>query len=445
PAHRRWRWSRRCRSARQQLDLGAQSLNNEDGALIYSGGSIAIGGALDNQRLARGQAADVKNLSATIEADGHLILSAKNLVNERRNVAIEQVTVSLAATDSVFFASFGSHYGYRGNRSRYAIASTGEQTLYFTARVDGVSNPDQVAGAADVHAAHTSTVTMWESNTLTYSAAYGRCTTNCVVLMAPLDYTNPDAIIFGLRGHPSQTAGNEVARTAHQTVLEDRLNPDAGAAAAIRAGGAMQLDIQSSLVNRHGDIQSGGNFTVNASGASVVNEGTTLKRTYKFDNTTHTASYGDYSWKNPDINEVIGRLGGSMGSNAALTINAQDLANTDLQRITAAPTAGLNFLGISLAQNTPAITVSQSALFQAAAPSRQYLIESDSRFTNYRQWLGSDYMLTALSYDPAAVQKRLGDSFYEQKLIRDQVAQLTGRRFLDDHANDEAQYRALMN
>ncbi len=28
-------------------------------------------------------------------------------------------------------------------------------------------------------------------------------------------------------------------------------------------------------------------------------------------------------------------------------------------------------------------------------------------------------------------QKRLGDGFYEQKLINDQIAQLTGKKFLD--------------
>ncbi|MEQ6352936.1 S-layer family protein, partial [Ralstonia pseudosolanacearum] len=37
------------------------------------------------------------------------------------------------------------------------------------------------------------------------------------------------------------------------------------------------------------------------------------------------------------------------------------------------------------------------------------------------------------------------DSFYEQKLVREQVAQLTGRRFLDGYSSDEAQYRALID
>nr|WP_231649600.1 hemagglutinin repeat-containing protein [Ralstonia syzygii] len=74
-----------------------------------------------------------------------------------------------------------------------------------------------------------------------------------------------------------------------------------------------------------------------------------------------------------------------------------------------------------------------------------YLIETDPRFASYRTWLSSDTMLTQLRVDPAQTQKRLGDGFYEQKLIREQVAQLTGRRFLDGYSSDEAQYRALID
>jgi filamentous hemagglutinin len=74
-----------------------------------------------------------------------------------------------------------------------------------------------------------------------------------------------------------------------------------------------------------------------------------------------------------------------------------------------------------------------------------YLIETDPRFANYRSWLSSDYLLEALAIDPAMMQKRLGDGFYEQALVRDQVAELQGRRWLPGYADDEAQYLALMN
>ncbi|MEI8363095.1 MAG: hypothetical protein WCG35_07730, partial [Betaproteobacteria bacterium] len=53
-------------------------------------------------------------------------------------------------------------------------------------------------------------------------------------------------------------------------------------------------------------------------------------------------------------------------------------------------------------------------------------------------------MLKALAYDPVTTTKRLGDGFYEQKLVREQIAQLTGRRFLTGYSNDETEYQALM-
>src|SRR5690606_25478286 len=85
-----------------------------------------------------------------------------------------------------------------------------------------------------------------------------------------------------------------------------------------------------------------------------------------------------------------------------------------------------------------------NSLFRTSPDAGTYLVEADPRFTDYRQWLSSDYMLTRLGYDPVTMLKRLGDGFYEQKLVRDQINQLTGRRFLEGYVNDEEQYRALL-
>lgn len=73
------------------------------------------------------------------------------------------------------------------------------------------------------------------------------------------------------------------------------------------------------------------------------------------------------------------------------------------------------------------------------------LVETDPLFTNYQTWLSSAYMLDALGVQGDAIQKRLGDGFYEQRLINEQVRQLTGQRRLADYRNDDEQYRALMN
>ena len=73
------------------------------------------------------------------------------------------------------------------------------------------------------------------------------------------------------------------------------------------------------------------------------------------------------------------------------------------------------------------------------------LIETDPQFTDRRKWLSSDYMFNALRSDPQNILKRLGDGYYEQRLVRDQVNQLTGRMFLTGYQDLEAQYKGLMD
>ena len=73
------------------------------------------------------------------------------------------------------------------------------------------------------------------------------------------------------------------------------------------------------------------------------------------------------------------------------------------------------------------------------------LIETDPQFTDRKQWLSGDYMFKALRSDPQNILKRLGDGYYEQRLVRDQVNQLTGRMFLTGYQDLETQYKGLMD
>ncbi|WP_258301195.1 polymorphic toxin type 25 domain-containing protein [Escherichia coli] len=87
-----------------------------------------------------------------------------------------------------------------------------------------------------------------------------------------------------------------------------------------------------------------------------------------------------------------------------------------------------------------------SSLFKTnPAVNVPYLVETDPRFTNQKTWLGSDYMQKAFSQNGDNMIKRLGDGFYEQRLIREQVVALTGQRYLDGYSNDEEQFKALMD
>ena len=77
--------------------------------------------------------------------------------------------------------------------------------------------------------------------------------------------------------------------------------------------------------------------------------------------------------------------------------------------------------------------------------SHKYLIETNPELTSLKQFLGSDYMLGNLGYDPDQAQKRLGDGLYEQRLIREAVIARTGQRFLAGLNSDEAMFRYLMD
>ncbi|WP_234706296.1 MULTISPECIES: hemagglutinin repeat-containing protein [Xanthomonas] len=82
--------------------------------------------------------------------------------------------------------------------------------------------------------------------------------------------------------------------------------------------------------------------------------------------------------------------------------------------------------------------------WRSNGPGRRYLIETDPRFVNYDNFISSDFLLDKLGVDPELTQTRLGDGFYEQRLVLDQITQLTGRRYLGNYADGVAQYRALL-
>ncbi|MBP6115608.1 MAG: filamentous hemagglutinin N-terminal domain-containing protein, partial [Neisseriaceae bacterium] len=93
----------------------------------------------------------------------------------------------------------------------------------------------------------------------------------------------------------------------------------------------------------------------------------------------------------------------------------------------------------------PNTRLPNSSLYSIDPNGQDYLVETDPRFTNGKQWLGSDYMLKMMGANPDNRHKRLGDGYYEQRLVSEQVAQLTGNRYLGGYENDEAQFKALMN
>ncbi|WP_428647334.1 hemagglutinin repeat-containing protein, partial [Pseudomonas sp.] len=75
----------------------------------------------------------------------------------------------------------------------------------------------------------------------------------------------------------------------------------------------------------------------------------------------------------------------------------------------------------------------------------KYLIETNPVLTDLKQFMSSDYLLSNLGYNPDDSAKRLGDGFYEQKLIQQAVTARTGQRFINGQDTDEKLFKYLMD
>lgn len=161
-----------------------------------------------------------------------------------------------------------------------------------------------------------------------------------------------------------------------------------------------------------------------------------------------------YHWVDghPHQNHYTYNQGGAAYDNVQAS-TTMDLSVASVQQ-NAAPTsiangaviAGTPNAGNSLTVALPHFSIPNNGLFNIQPqPGKKYLIETDPKFTDYKTFVSSDYMLGRLALDPQTIEKRLGDGFYEQKLIGDQITELTGKRTLAAYTTAEDQYKALMD
>ncbi|MCA8097615.1 hemagglutinin repeat-containing protein [Burkholderia contaminans] len=91
------------------------------------------------------------------------------------------------------------------------------------------------------------------------------------------------------------------------------------------------------------------------------------------------------------------------------------------------------------------LTIPQGGLFKpTTAPNASYVIETNLAFTNQKNFISSDYFFGQLGVDLTHIPKRLGDGFYEQQLVRNEVTALTGKAVLGPYADLQTMYQSLM-
>ncbi len=427
-------------AARGRLDIGASTLDNREHALIFSAGggsdALNIGGMLDADTQAAGRASLILNDSATIESLGGLTIDSARLLNRNLHFRTELARIS-GPTRYLYIQPEGdpekhdaSEYRWEhwSHADRYRHRETGakihdwtqydvQQTEYqtqviesapaliraggnMTLRGDGlVNDKSRIAAGGTLQG---------DLDRLDNVAAVGE---HVIHQTGTSQYTYSRWRGGGRRFHQRKWRG-KIAYAPEDIATTFDLNVSSVAQHAAGAGSGL-------TVTDRRDHQVGG----------AIESG--LVRA------TGTIGPGQITEVRAGVNNV----------DSPATVTGPHV--TDLNAPVPGPTTGVT------GANSDAVTIIRTVQIDTAAPANSlfrtgpdaagYLIETDPRFADYRNWLSSDYMLSQLGHDPAAVHKRLGDGFYEQKLVRDQIGQLTGRRFLANYASDDAQYQALLD
>ena len=281
-----------------------------------------------------------------------------------------------------------------------------------------------------------------------------------------------------LEGSRYYDAMREFTRTIHTGVIKEETND-----ANIIASGSITINADNNVTNHYSKIMAGKDLTINA-GNVVENIG--YQGTIHHDDLGQDNHYWKYKkhrrwhigchWvygttvipyedhnvydQEPGVDsERLAVLGatGSVKINAAKTINKTleaDGKQYDDREKTVPTDVEDKLSGNSAAENNPlnqdkllgieSLNVSSKIYKLNNDPSAKYLIETNKKYADYHEFLSSDYLLERVKADPEKVSKRLGDGYFEQKFVIEQIAKLTGRPYLGDYGSDMEQFAALM-
>ncbi|GHC27815.1 filamentous hemagglutinin N-terminal domain-containing protein [Aidingimonas halophila] len=424
-------------AARERLDIGAQRLTNREDALIFSAGDMAIGGRLDADSRATGRATRLDNNSATIEALGDLSLSAARLDNTNEHFATELVQVADLPQQRYIEPS---GWDDKLSASEFTWLNTVD---YATKTYQG----GYLYGSNNILAGGEK-ILRWTE----YDAERTEYESQVV-------HSRPGRI---LAGGDTYLGGDKLLNDKSQIVAGGVLSGDLKRLENREAQGRRYIEEsgikRSSSPSGYGVCQGG-----NGCGSRLYSRGWSAWQPYSYSGEADTfalpvtAVGGNHVIDGSDIQpdahagtSFDASAQGSHGAQVNLQTNGPDGRVIEVPALqlppnytsTAAHSAPLGMIRSVM----PNVTLPANSLFQInPEPTAHYLVETDPRFTDRREWLGSDYMLDALQSDPSTVQQRLGDGFYEQRLVNEQIMQLTGQRYLAGHGNDDEQYRALMN
>ncbi|MFU2133963.1 hemagglutinin repeat-containing protein [Gallibacterium anatis] len=424
-------------AARQQLDLGVGTLTNRDHALILSLGNLAIGGKLDKHQQATGQADFVDNGSATIEAQGNGKINTKRLWNHDLHLITgedhqdQRISEYAVHNKGKRYSSLEGWFD-RNNNNRH------DKNSYFNFN-DGrarVGNPTWV---------------QWHFNRHTVTTT--------------LEHRDPAKLLIA---GDLRLNGEDLVNDVSQILVGNR----------IRMGGRVFNQNEKNRNLKGNDVRLENKDLIGE--IHRHDDGTwytmVTKRKRRGIHKKVWAKYGDDDkpfsrdlpveyFKFHLVENTIGQTQAVASQASQVTIDKQHQASTLAeQSLKVAPVSAIEphqistpvlpkIISVEMSQAVgqvrtyqPDIRLPEVSLYRINPQTDSHiLVETDPRFANKRKWLSSDYMFDALRAEPQTMLKRLGDGYYEQRLINEQINQLTGQRFLGNYTSDYEQYKALMD
>ena len=379
-------------AARASLAMGVGTLNNQDHALIYSDGTLAIGGQLTEDGSLSGRAGVFNNHSATLESAGDMALDIQQINNYNDHLVTKDVVVE---------QSWRHEVALKGSVQRFdwSLVDTSYKNKY---GVHDAIMPDGSRGDEFYEYQYQRTVV----ETQVVESDPGKILSGGRLIINSDKLNNYDSQIIA-----GGALGGVIGELNNVATTGKRVTTDVGT--------------QTRWYEKKTSRPFGGTKTSQGKKSSE----------YEPTPTVQTIDLQTMKWQGNT--QIDGHSG---------VINPRDRADEtgEIPAGRLVEVTPVNADGTVIRVVTPDTRLPVSSLYQIDPQAKAgYLVETDPRFTNGKAWLASDYMQNQLGVDQA--MKRLGDGYYEQRLVREQIVKLSGGRYLQGYSNDEEQYRALMD
>ena len=483
-------------AGRDDVTIEADSILNREKSLVYSGGTMTLDGR-----------DTLHNIGGTIEGIGKGVIRSKDYQNKNSSFTAKRVSpeiekgLSGASNDAMLTEQEDqilitdknhSEHGQVFKKSEFTSLNSGYGALHSYGKspmpiyeaaeyvtVEQITPEEQAAGEELIPAEYIGTqvpsyayddpifkefgiTSMTTERPLTSGPEQEAWDAQYKPILASLNEKikahNAKAELHNqkISGVANEKIDNyTIIRNKTMTSKEEVKNSTPGV---VRFGG--DLSFTGNGTNENSQMVVGGTLTTTGAIDQVAKENQEVTNTFgtteasytykrKWPHKSRRRGYKGQVFMTPQVNkenpislgvakkeDKNGKAKGEVGANHRKEV--QDFLNPfaqDSSNDASKPTAGTNILALpteSLYRIHPESTAN-------------YVVETDSQFTNKKAFLSSDYMYKEMKTKPENIEKRLGDGLYEQTLVRHQIVSGTGYRFLDGYTDDESQFKALMD